>query len=223
MWSVYIRRSTPEHSFSFADLLALQDEVLAELKTRPAHQQHAILFAEVNPVVTLGARQVHDETQRAHLDALSGLLKSHGIELHSGERGGKETWHGPGQWIGFVLTPLLDFTGEARGVRKAVYRILDSVKKTVNLFEPQAKIENDDRLGIWSERGKLVSIGIKIKDGFITSGFSINCLPHATSFFGIDPCGLSNAQADFLFKNRVSEAFFEQEFSRLPGRLISFF
>jgi lipoate-protein ligase B len=223
MWCVYIRRSTPDHPFTFADLIRLQDEILTELKTLPAHQQKAMVFAELAPTVTLGARQVHDENQRAHLQHLTETLKQHGIGLHDGERGGKETWHGPGQWVGFVLTPLEAYTGEARGVRKAVYQILDSVRAAIVGLEPQAKIEDDARLGIWSPRGKLVSIGIKIRDGFISSGFALNCFPHETSFFGIDPCGLSDARPDFLFLNRLESVDYEHEFRRIPARLISFF
>lgn len=223
MWCVYTRRSTPEHPFSFADLIQLQDQILSELKILPLHRQKAMIFAEVSSTVTLGARQVHDEAQRAHLDRLAETLKRRGVELHSGERGGKETWHGPGQWVGFVLTPLESFTGDARGVRKAVYQILENVREAILPIESQAKIEDDDRLGIWSQTGKLVSIGIKIRDGFISSGFALNCIPHETSFFGIDPCGLAQAKPDFLFKNRVNEERFEDEFRRMPSRLIEVF
>jgi lipoate-protein ligase B len=223
MWCVYIRRSTPEHSFSFSDLITLQDEVLAELKSQPLSRQKAIIFAEVNPVVTLGARQVHAAEERAHIEVLRDMLKANGVELDDGARGGKETWHGPGQWIGFVVTPLQEYTGEPRAVRKAVYQILESVKGTVLEFEPQAKIEDDARLGIWSNQGKLVSIGIKVKEGFITSGFALNCVPYSKSFFGINPCGLSDAKPDFLFKNRIDPAVYEEAFSRIPSRLISFF
>jgi lipoate-protein ligase B len=222
MWCVYIRRSTPKNPFSFSDLLALQDEVLADLRLRPAHQQRAVLFAEVTPTVTLGARQVHDETQRIHLDQLAEHLKANGIAMHSGERGGKETWHGPGQWIGFVLTPLEVYTGEVRGVRKAVYQILESVRSAILGLEPQARIEDDHRLGIWSSRGKLVSIGIKIREGMITSGFALNCIRDRTSFFGINPCGLTQAAPDFLFEGRIENDGFEQAFQRIPSRLISF-
>ena len=182
-----------------------------------------MIFAEVSPTVTLGARQVHDETQRVHLVRLEETLKAKGIAVEAGLRGGKETWHGPGQWVGFVVTPLEQFTGDPKGVRKAVHGILERVREAILPIEAQARIEEGERLGIWSDRGKLVSVGIRIREGWITSGFALNCIPHETSFFGIDPCGLSGAKPDFLFEGRIHPSRFKEEFSRMPSRLISMF
>jgi len=222
MWCVYIRRSTPEQPFSFSDLTALQEQVLTEFKTASQPKQ-AMIFAEVSPTVTLGARQVHDETQRAHLAHLEEMLKAKDIAIEAGLRGGKETWHGPGQWVGFVVTPLECFTGDPKGVRKAVHGILERVREAILPIEPEARIEEGDRLGVWSDRGKLVSVGIRIREGWITSGFALNCIPHETSFFGIDPCGLPRAKPDFLFEGRLNPSRFADEFSRMPFRLISMF
>jgi lipoate-protein ligase B len=60
-------------------------------------------------------------------------------------------------------------------------------------------IEEGDRLGIWTDRGKLVSIGIKIRDGYTSSGFALNAIPDPRAFAGIHPCGISGALPDFLF------------------------
>ena len=217
MWSVFINRTAPDAKFGFSDLLDLQEKTLAEISPSSGS---ALLFAEVTPTVTLGARQMHDPSQLPHLEALRARLQAKGVELSSGERGGKETWHGPGQWVGFVLTPLEAFTGEPRAVRKAVYQILNLVLAVVRQYQPEARIEEGDRLGIWSPKGKLVSIGIKIRGGYITSGFALNCYRHPLSFYGIDPCGLSGAIPDFLFEGTpspVSDP--EFEFQCLPSLL----
>ena len=164
---------------------------------------------------------MHDEAQRPFIDALRTRLAAKGVDLTAGERGGKETWHGPGQWVGFVLTPLEEFTGEPRAVRKAVYQILDRVLSVVHQYQPDARIEDGDRLGIWSKRGKLASIGIKIRSGYITSGFALNCYRTPLSFYGIDPCGLSGAQPDFLFGSSIANP--ELEFQSLPAKLAQSF
>ena len=216
MWYVYINRSSKEIPFSFENLLALQEKVLKQISPL---EESALLFAEMKPTVTLGARQVHDENQSEALVRLRKSLSEQGVDVVSGERGGKETWHGPGQWVGFVLSPIQKFTGDSKGVRKAVYLILETVLKVVQEVEPKARIEDGLRLGIWSERGKLVSVGIKIKNSYITSGFALNCIPRPESFYGIHPCGLEGAVPDFLFLDRISVDRWNDEFEKIIKKL----
>ncbi|MBU6152892.1 MAG: hypothetical protein KGP28_01195 [Bdellovibrionales bacterium] len=208
MWSVYINRHSPEHPFRFSDLLKLQEEVLLSL--RPGRES-AILFAELPPTLTLGARQIHLG------DSRTAYLKTLPIEVVAGERGGNETWHGPGQWVGFVLTPLFEFSGHERGVRVAVMKMLRLLEPVVKLYLPDARIEDDSRLGIWSSRGKVASIGIKIRDGYTSSGFALNCVPSDEAFLGIDPCGIASARPDFLFRDMISAEMRDQEFLNIPA------
>jgi lipoate-protein ligase B len=220
MWCVYTNRTSQEAPFSFSDLLTLQQTVLRESL---AQSKSAMLFAEVNPTVTVGARQVHDESQKNSLQSLSEKLKTAGVEVVAGGRGGKETWHGPGQWVVFLVTPLVEFSGDPRGVRKAVCKILDSVLTVVQKWVPEARMEEDARLGIWSARGKLVSVGIKITEGYVTSGFALNCIPTPQSFFGIAPCGLEGEQADFLFADRLAEKKWAEAFQSIPAQILTQF
>lgn len=215
MWSVSINRN-----ISFERLLEIQEEKLASL--RPS-QGSMLLFAELKPTITLGSRQVHSHAQFAHLDQVKDLAAREGIDVFHGERGGNETWHGPGQWVGFVITPLEKFTGDTKGVRKAVCGILHNVAEVVREYIPDAKIEEDDRMGIWSSQGKVVSVGIKIKGGYITSGFALNCYPHEKSFMGINPCGIAGASADFIFQGKVEAEKWASEFESIPAKLVQSF
>lgn len=208
MWSVCINRN-----ITFAQLLEIQEENLLWLKPK---QESMLLFAELKPTITLGSRQVHENSQFDRLNSVKDLAHREGIDVIHGERGGNETWHGPGQWVGFVISPLEKFTGDSKGVRKAVCGILKNVLKVVKQYEPSAIMEEDDRMGIWSSRGKIVSVGIKIRGGYITSGFALNCFPHSTSFMGINPCGIQGASADFIFMNRVPEEQWKSEFEKIP-------
>ncbi len=207
MWSVYINRHTPDHPFRFTDLLKLQDEVLESL--RPGRER-AILFSELAPTLTLGARQIHLGDERTE------FLKTLPIEVVAGERGGNETWHGPGQWVGFVLAPLLEFSGHERGVRAAVMKMLSLLEPVAKIYLPDAAIEDGSRLGIWSSQGKVASIGIKIRDGYTSSGFALNCVPNPAAFLGIDPCGIASARPDFLFRDAIKPETWEEEFQRIP-------
>lgn len=215
MWSVSIHRD-----ITFAKLLELQEEKLNLLKPG---QESMLLFAELKPTITLGSRQVHEHAQFERLKAVKLLAEQKEIDLIHGERGGNETWHGPGQWVGFVLSPLEKFTGDPKGVRKAVCGILAHVKSVVKEYVPDAVTEEGDRMGVWSSKGKIVSVGIKIKGGYITSGFSLNCYPHEKSFIGINPCGIAGAGPDFIFQGRVSPEKWATEFELIPKKLLSSF
>ncbi len=210
MWSVFTNRHRADHPFRFTDLLSLQTQVLAEI--RPA-EKSALLFAEVAPTLTLGARQMISEKERARFEMLN-------LDLVAGERGGNETWHGPGQWVCFVLTPLAEFTGDSRGVRKAVYQILENVRQVAVEYLPEAHLREGPELGLWSNRGKLASVGIKIRDGYVSSGFALNCIQNPLSFSGINPCGIAGSQADFILKNHSHP---DLEFSQIPSRIVSVF
>ena len=212
MWSVSINRHSDRAPFRFEDLLKLQEMTLSKIR---ANGESSLLFAELAPVVTVGRRQLHDSFERDRLNAL-------GVELVSGERGGNETWHGPGQWTCFVLTPLQSFTGDSMGVRKAVHRILDLTLSVVKRYIPEAHLREGPELGIWSDFGKLVSVGIKINSGYITSGFALNCIQKRESFEGISPCGIENARPDFLLRSTL-EAEREEAFMKLPSLILETF
>jgi lipoyl(octanoyl) transferase len=214
MWSVFTKRHTPEHAFRFSDLISLQSEVLEQV--RPSLGS-ALIFAELPPTITLGARQILSEDPRIS------LLRGLDVEVVSGERGGNETWHGPGQWVGFVLTPLLEFTGDSKGVRKAVEGILERVLPVARQYCPEAQIEEGARLGIWSRSGKLCSIGIKIRQGYTSSGFALNCVPSPSAFLGMDPCGISGARPDFLFRDLPDERLRESNFIKIPEQILASF
>lgn len=178
-----------------------------------AKGESALLFAELPSTLTLGARQGHEAGVSGKMQGRAGP----GVEVVSGERGGNETWHGPGQWVGFVLTPLKEFAGDPKGVRRAVHRMLEILLPVVQRYVPEARIEEGSRLGIWSPEGKLASIGIKIRDGYTSSGFALNCIPRPEAFAGIDPCGIAGAAPDFIFRQSIGPGFWGQEFEKIPS------
>jgi lipoate-protein ligase B len=206
MWSVFIERHRADRPFRFTDLLALQEREWSRIR---GTKESALLFAELPPTLTLGARQGEADLER--LRARSGP----GVDLIPGQRGGNETWHGPGQWVGFVLTPLESFTGDPRGVRAAVMGILERVKRVAEVYRSPVRLEEGERLGLWTEQGKLVSIGIKVREGHTTSGFALNVIPDPSAFAGINPCGIHGALPDFLFTG-LPEHEWDREFLKLP-------
>ncbi|WP_255731897.1 lipoyl(octanoyl) transferase LipB [Sinomonas terrae] len=110
------------------------------------------------------------------------------------DRGGKLTWHGPGQLVGYPIVRLK----EPRGVR-AYVELLEDVMITV-ISEYGIKAEHvDGRSGVWvraDERGgdrKIAAIGISIHEGITGHGFAINCSNSLDPYEQIIACGITDA------------------------------
>lgn len=178
-------------------MLALQAQHTEQVRNgQPGH----ILFAEVKSVITLGRRQeVNQEILHLKSTAPS-------TEIIAGDRGGLETWHGPGQWVVFVITQIENWTGEKNGVRKAVRRYLESAHDVAKeIAGVDSEVDVEKCIGLWTQKGKLASVGIRVRDGILQSGMSLNVYPTPDSFRGINPCGLDQVVPDFLSPNPNEE------------------
>ena len=64
-----------------------------------------------------------------------------------------------------------------------------------------------------------MSVGIKIKEGYVTSGFALNCIPSPQAFLGMDPCGIQGALPDFIFRESIPKEKWNEEFERIPKKV----
>jgi lipoyl(octanoyl) transferase len=110
------------------------------------------------------------------------------------DRGGKLTWHGPGQLVGYPILRLKD----AHGIREYVHAIEDVLIDTLASFGVTgARV--DGRAGIWieaDEKGptrKIAAIGIRVHNGVTMHGFAINANNDLAPFAQIIACGISDA------------------------------
>jgi len=159
----------------------LQREVAAAVKsgTRP----DTVIFLEHTPVVTLGRRTDDDEL---HLPAGAA------VEVVETDRGGKSTFHGPGQ---LVCYPILDLNRHGRDVRKYCRDLEESLIQTVAAFRIAAT-RIDGLTGVWLERPprKIASIGVHISRWVTTHGYALNVdLDPAPFTEWITACGLEDA------------------------------
>ena len=148
----------------------------------------SIILSELAPVITLG--------KRSSVKQFSELTKK--ISVYPVDRGGFETYHGPGQWVLFVVDSLEKITGDTKGVKKAVCKLLSLAQNVIGEFGVSASFGENERLGLWTEKGKIASVGVSVKQGVLMHGLSINVFKTHESFCGISPCGL-DAQPDYLF------------------------
>ena len=114
-----------------------------------------------------------------------------GFPVHNAGRGGRYTYHGPGQRIGYVM---LDLDKRGRDVRCLVHALEGWIIAALAELGIGARRE-PGRIGIWVGEGpnqaKIAALGIRIKRWVTLHGFSINVDPNLSHFAGIVPCGIS--------------------------------
>jgi lipoyl(octanoyl) transferase len=120
-------------------------------------------------------------------------------------RGGRYTYHGPGQRIGYLI---LDIGKRGRDVRCFVHAIEGWMIRTLGLLGVEAR-RADGRIGIWTDdpesgEAKIGAIGIRVRRWVSLHGFSINVAPDLTHFAEIIPCGISEFGVTSLSKLGIS-------------------
>lgn len=108
------------------------------------------------------------------------------------DRGGKITWHGPGQLVGYPIVRLPEPMDVVAHVRR-LERILIDVLRPLGVEGYQV----EGRSGVWVRRplseDKVAAIGVRVQQGVTMHGFAINCDNTLAGFGGIIPCGITDA------------------------------
>jgi len=107
-------------------------------------------------------------------------------------RGGRYTYHGPGQRVTYVL---LDLKKRSKDVRQFVHSLESWVIDTLGDFGVEA-FAVPERIGIWTHdasdaEAKIGAIGVRVRRWVTMHGFAVNLAPDLTHFTGIVPCGIS--------------------------------
>lgn len=112
-----------------------------------------------------------------------------GVPVIDVDRGGKITWHGPGQLVGYPIVKLKEPTKVVDFVRALERALIATLKH----FDIEA-IQICDNSGVWIEdaqgKRKIAAIGIRVAKGIVTHGFALNVNPDLTFFEQIIPCGI---------------------------------
>jgi lipoyl(octanoyl) transferase len=111
--------------------------------------------------------------------------------VYKSGRGGRYTYHGPGQRIGYVM---LDLAKRGRDVRCYVHALEQWVIGALRTCGIESYAV-DGRVGIWTREGgleaKIGAIGVRVRQWVTLHGFSVNLSPDLSHFGGIVPCGLA--------------------------------
>lgn len=171
----------------YGEALALQRELAEEVKA--GMRPDTVILLEHEPVVTLGRRT--DEATELHLpDDVD-------VEVVETNRGGKSTYHGPGQ---LVCYPILDLNRHGRDLRRYVRDLEHAIVRTIGAFHLEATTY-EGLTGVWMPpaRGlrprKIASIGVHASRWVTTHGYALNVdLDPAPFTQWITACGLEDAQ-----------------------------
>ena len=136
----------------------------------------------------------HPPVYTAGTSAAGAELLDPRFEVVNAGRGGRYTYHGPGQRIGYVL---LDLKTRARDARGFVHALEGWVIGTLADLGIEAW-RSPGRIGIWTRdidgsEAKIGAIGVRIRKWVTMHGFSVNLAPDLSHFSGIVPCGISDA------------------------------
>jgi lipoyl(octanoyl) transferase len=177
-------------TLDYREALALQERV------RDARQRDLVpdvlLLLEHWPVYTRGRRSAPGELPMGEQ-----WYAMQGIEIVETDRGGKVTYHGPGQLVGYPIVRVDDVVEYVRTLERALVAALAG--ESVRAF---ARAEDGpDFTGVWvSPERKIASIGVHVARGVTTHGFAVNVENDLQPFGWIVPCGLDYVQMTSVIK-----------------------
>ncbi len=169
---------------SYADALELQRQAAEEVK---AGGVETLFLLEHEPVFTLGRNG-----SRADVLFTPERCNSLRIEVIESDRGGKVTYHGPGQLVGY---PIVNLDPDRRDVKRYVTDLEEVLRRTLADFGIAAERSTvRDRVSsLWVGNDKIAAIGIHISRWVTTHGFALNVTNEPLPFFGgIVPCGITD-------------------------------
>ena len=176
---------TAEIEWRVSDELVSYPEALAEMEARAAAVRagtanELVWLLEHPPLFTAGTSADPAE-----------LFNPMGFPVFEAGRGGRYTYHGPGQRVGYLV---LDLERRGKDIRCFVHSLEGWMISALGQLGAEARRE-PGRIGIWTgsraAEAKIGAIGVRVRRWVTMHGFSINVAPDLTHFGGIVPCGIA--------------------------------
>lgn len=170
-------------TLDYREALALQERVRAARQA--GHVPDTLLLLEHPPVYTRGRRSDPSE-----LPFGEAWYLDRGIDIVDTNRGGRVTYHGPGQLVGYPIMAIGDVIDYLRTIERAIVAALADAG-----ISARARPEDGpDYTGVWTGERKIASIGVHVSRGVTTHGFAINVANDLQPFEWVVPCGLEGVR-----------------------------
>jgi lipoyl(octanoyl) transferase len=171
----------------YSDGLAVQKTVRA--RRQAGEIPDTLLLLEHPPVYTRGRRAGVDE-----LPFGEDFYRAKGIEVSDTDRGGRITYHGPGQLLAYPIMAITDVVAYVRTMERAIVAALGEMD-----VDAHARPEDGpDYTGVWVQERKIASIGVHVARGVTTHGFALNASNDLEPFSWVIACGLPDVQMTSL-------------------------
>jgi lipoyl(octanoyl) transferase len=170
-------------TLEYREALALQERV--RTARQAGRVPDTLLLLEHPPVYTRGRRSDPSE-----LPLGEAWYLGQGIDVADTDRGGRVTYHGPGQLVGYPIMAIDDVIAYLRTMERAIVAALADAGVTARA-RPD---DGPDFTGVWTGERKIASIGVHVSRGVTTHGFAINVANDLEPFAWIVPCGLDGVQ-----------------------------
>ena len=171
----------------YREAYAIQEQV-RDLRQADA-VPNVLLLVEHPPVYTRGRR-----TGPGELPMGEDWYRAQGIDVVDADRGGKVTYHGPGQLVGYPIMAVQDVVGHVRAMERAIVTSLEEAGVSARLRTK----DGPDFTGVWAGERKIASIGIHVARGVTTHGFAVNVQNDLQPFEWVVPCGLDGVRMTSL-------------------------
>ncbi len=163
---------------AYPDAVRSMEETAAGIRAGEAPE--TVWLLEHPSLFTAGTSAVEDE-----------LIDAGDIPVYRSGRGGRYTWHGPGQQVAYVM---LDLAGRGHDLRAFVGDLETWIIRTLSCFGVTGQCRRD-RVGVWvvdasGREDKIAAIGIRVRRWVTFHGISINRAPDLASYARIVPCGI---------------------------------
>ncbi len=165
---------------AYTSALALQANMVERRKRGEIPDQ--LLIVEHPHVITMG-RNAH----MANVLASTDILERAGIELHSTDRGGDVTYHGPGQIVGYPIVDLREWKRDVVAYLRALEQVLIEALAEFGI----SGYRQTGATGVWVDGAKVAAIGVHISRWVTSHGFALNLDTDLDYFKYIVPCGLT--------------------------------
>jgi lipoyl(octanoyl) transferase len=163
----------------YLDAVALQERV--RTRRQAGEVPDTLLLLEHPPVYTRGRRSSAGE-----LTLGEDFYRARGIDVIDTDRGGRITYHGPGQLVGYPIMRIADIGSYLRTMEAAIVAAIVAE----GIVARSRCAEGPDYTGVWVEDRKIASIGVHVSRGVTTHGFAVNVNNDLEPFSWVVACGL---------------------------------
>src|SRR6476619_7565809 len=181
-------------------LVSYEEALVAQRWLESARQEDEVsdvlLLLEHPPVYTRGRRSSDEE-----LPMQREWYEMQGIEVHDTDRGGRVTYHGPGQLVAYPIVSLRPYGDDVHAYVRGLERV--AISALAGHGVEAATIEG--LTGIWVGDRKIGSIGVHVSRGVTTHGLAINVNNDLQPFEWVVPCGIEGVSMTSLARELGAE------------------